>query len=152
MNWAQVINRTMSMKRPDLVSLKSSPNPTVENPWHSQLEMMRSTRLSNSICFFWISCMSKGKKVKLTFHVVVANYVRTTILNCSKALRLVPIPPKSSSNVIPSLGNVQMISRGSTGLIGSPWLSMFSKLDVLWLRARGLLWTFIKPLVLVEYQ
>jgi len=30
-------------------------------------------RPSNSICFFWISCMSKGKKVKLAFHAMVEN-------------------------------------------------------------------------------
>jgi hypothetical protein len=38
------------------------------------LEMMRSMGPSNSICFFWIGCMSEGKKVKLAFHAMVANY------------------------------------------------------------------------------
>jgi hypothetical protein len=58
----------------------------LENPWHSQLEMMRSTRPSNSICFFWINYMSKGKKVKLAFHAMVTNccgnlVVSSTILD-----------------------------------------------------------------------
>jgi len=38
MDWAQVINRTMSMKRPDLVSFKPFPNPDAKNPWDSQPE------------------------------------------------------------------------------------------------------------------
>jgi hypothetical protein len=77
--------------------------------------------------------MSKGKKVKLAFHVVVTNYcgnmavnsiilnaatclvigsmftykyLRTTIPDCSRASRPIPKPPKNSSNVIPSLGSV----------------------------------------------
>jgi len=81
--------------------------------------------------------MLKGKKVKLAFHAVVANYcgnlvmssiilnaticfvigsmpiykyLRTTIPDYSRVLKFVPIPPKSSSNVIPSLGSVQVIS------------------------------------------
>jgi len=81
--------------------------------------------------------MLKGKKMKLAFHVVVINccgnlvmsfiildvaiylaigsmstwkYLQTTISNYSRASRLVPIPPKSSSNVIPSLGGVQVIN------------------------------------------
>ncbi len=151
-----MINRIMSVKRPNIVSLKPSPNPVAEDPWHSQPEMMRSTWPSNSICFFWISCMSEGKNVKLAFHAVVANccgnlvmnslifyaatclaigsmstykYFQTTIPNCSRASKLVPIPPKSSSNVIPSLGGVQVIGWRSNGLIDSPWLSMLSKLD-----------------------
>jgi len=37
-------------------------------------------------------------------------YFRITILDYSKALRPIPIPPKRSSNVIPSLGGVQVIS------------------------------------------
>ncbi len=75
--------------------------------------------------------------MKLAFHVVVTNYCGnlvmssiiidaatylvigsmsmkqyflTTIPNCNMASRHVPIPPKSSSNVIPSLGDVQVIS------------------------------------------
>ncbi len=146
----------MSMKRLDLVSFKPFLHPVVENPWHSQLEMMRSTGPSNSICFFWISCMSKGKKVKLAFHVVVTNYCGnlavnsiilnvatclamgsmstykyfpTTIPNCSKASRPILIPPKSSSNVILSLGGVKVINWWSIDLIGLPWLLMFSKLE-----------------------
>jgi hypothetical protein len=116
--------------------------------------MMRLMGPSNSICFFWISCMSESKNVKLTFHAVVTNccgnlvvnsltldattclviglmstYLQTTILDCSRALRLVPIPPKNSNNVIPSLGGVQVISWRNNGLIGLPWLSMLSKLD-----------------------
>jgi hypothetical protein len=77
--------------------------------------------------------MLEGKKVKLAFHEVVANccenlvvssiifnvatclamgsmsaykYLQTTIPNCSRVSRPVPIPPKSYSNVIPSLGGV----------------------------------------------
>ncbi len=151
-----MINRTLFVKRPDLVSLKPSPNLTVENPWHSQPEMMKFNGRRNSICFFWINCMSEGKKMKLVFHVVVTNYcgnlvvssiildattcfaigsmstlkcIRITIPDYNRALRPIPIPPKSFSNVIPSLGGVQMISWRSIGLIGSPWLSMFSKLN-----------------------
>ncbi len=75
--------------------------------------------------------------MKLDFHVVVANccgnlamssiilnaatclaigsmsmqkYVQTTIPNYSRAWKPVPIPPKSSNVVIPSLGGVQVIS------------------------------------------
>jgi hypothetical protein len=146
----------MSVKRLDLVSLKPFPNLAIKNPWHSQLEMMRSMRPNNSICFFWISYMLEGKKVKLAFHAAVVNYcgnmavssiivdvatclaigsmstlkyLWTTIPDCGKASKPVPIPPKNYSNVIPSLGNVQVISWQSIGLINSPWLSMFSKLD-----------------------
>jgi len=81
--------------------------------------------------------MLEGKKMKLAFHAVVANYcenlavssiildaaiylaigsmstykyLRTTIPDCSRASRPMPIPPKSSSNVIPSLSGVQVIS------------------------------------------
>jgi hypothetical protein len=77
--------------------------------------------------------MSEGKKVKLAFHAVVANCcgnlamsstildaatyfairsmftyknLRTTILDYSKVSRPIPIPPKRSNNVIPSLGGV----------------------------------------------
>jgi hypothetical protein len=77
--------------------------------------------------------MLEGKKVKLVFHVVVVNYCenlvvssiifdvatcfargsmftykyfQTTIPSYSRALRLVPIPPKSFNNVILSLGGV----------------------------------------------
>ncbi len=57
-------------------------------------------------------------------------YLRTTILNYNKASKPVPIPPKNSSTVILSLGGVHVISWRSTGLIGSPWFSMFSKLDI----------------------
>ncbi len=111
---------------------------------------------SNSICFFWISCMLEGKKVKLAFHAMVANccgnlavssiildattclvigsmstwkYFQTTILGYSRAPRPIPIQPKNFSYVIPSLGGVQVISWQSTGLINLPWLFMFSKLD-----------------------
>ncbi len=69
-----MINRTMSMKRLDLVSLKPFPNPAIENLSHSQLKMMSSTGPSNSICFFLINCMLEGKYVKLAFHTMVANY------------------------------------------------------------------------------
>ncbi len=75
--------------------------------------------------------------MKLAFHVVVVNYCgnlavssiildvatylaiglmfmwkyfQTTIPDCNRALRHVPIPPKSFSNVIPSLGDVHVIS------------------------------------------
>jgi hypothetical protein len=81
--------------------------------------------------------MLEGKKVKLSFHAVVANYcgnlvvssiifyaaicliiglmfvykyLQSTIPNFSRASRPVLIPPKSSSNVIPSLGDIQVIS------------------------------------------
>ncbi len=81
--------------------------------------------------------MSKGKKVKLAFHAVVTNYcgnlvvssiifnvitclvirsmftykyLQTTILDYSRVSKPVPIPPKSSINVIPSLGGVHVIS------------------------------------------
>ncbi len=81
--------------------------------------------------------MSEGKKVKLAFHAVVANYcgnmvvssiildlatclairsmsmykyLLTAIPDYSRASRLVPIPPASSNNVIPSLGGVHVIS------------------------------------------
>jgi hypothetical protein len=80
--------------------------------------------------------MSEGKKVKLTFHAVVANYcgnlaVSSIILNVatylaiksmstlkylrttpdySRASRPIPKPSKNSSNVIPSLEVVQVIS------------------------------------------
>ncbi len=81
--------------------------------------------------------MREGKKVKLAFHVVVVNYCgnlamssiifnvttclvigsmstykyfQTTIPNCNRVLRDVPISPKNSSNVIPSLGYVHVIS------------------------------------------
>ncbi len=37
-------------------------------------------------------------------------YLQTTILDCSKALTLVLIPPKNYNNVIPSLGGVQVIN------------------------------------------
>jgi hypothetical protein len=77
--------------------------------------------------------MLRGKKVKLAFHAMVANYygnltvssiiidaatcltiesmftykyLRTTILDYSKASKLVLIPPKNFSNVIPSLSSV----------------------------------------------
>jgi hypothetical protein len=77
--------------------------------------------------------MLEGKKVKLAFHAVVANYcenlvmnsiifnvaicltigsmfmykyLQTTILDCSRISRPIPIPPKNFSNVIPSLGDV----------------------------------------------
>jgi len=156
MDWAQVINHTMSVKRPDFVSFKPSPNPTAKNPWHSQPEMMRSTKPNNSTCFFRINYMLEGKKVKLAFQALVVNYrgnldvssiilnattclaigsmstwkyLWTTIPNYSKASRPVQIPPKNSNNVIPSLGSVQVISWRTTGLIGSPWLSMFLKLN-----------------------
>jgi hypothetical protein len=36
--------------------------------------MIKSMGLSNSIYFKKISCMLEGKKVKLTFRAVVANY------------------------------------------------------------------------------
>ncbi len=128
-----MINRTMSMEGSNLVSFKPFLNLAAKNPWHSQPDMMRSTRPSNSICFFWINCMSRAKKVKLAFHAVVANYygnlvmssiifdvatcfiiesmstykyLWTTIPDCSRASKPIPIPPKSSSNVIPSLGGV----------------------------------------------
>ncbi len=75
--------------------------------------------------------------MKLAFHAMVANYCgnlavssiilnvviclviglmstykyfQTTIPECSRDSRLVPITPRSSSNVIPSLGGVQVIS------------------------------------------
>jgi hypothetical protein len=81
--------------------------------------------------------MLEGKKVKLAFHVVVTNYcgnlavssiilnavtcfaigslstqkyLQTTIPDCNRASRPVPIPPKSYSNVIPSLGGIKVIS------------------------------------------
>ncbi len=132
-----MINRTMSMKRSDLVSFKPSLNLVVENPSHSQPEMMRPMGPNNSICLFLINCMSKGKKVKLAFHAVVTNccgnlavnsiifdattclaiismstykYLQTTILDYNRASRLVPIPRKNSSNVIPSSSGVHVIS------------------------------------------
>jgi hypothetical protein len=58
-----------------------SPNLAIENPSHSQPKMMRSTRPSNSICFFWVNCMSEGKKVKLAFHAVVANYCGNLVMS-----------------------------------------------------------------------
>jgi len=76
-----VINYTMSVKTPNLVSFKPFPNPVNENPSHFKLEMMRSTGLSNSICFFCISFMSKGKKVKLAFHAMVANYCGNLVMS-----------------------------------------------------------------------
>jgi hypothetical protein len=145
----------MSVKRPNLVSLKPSPNLTLKIldipnlKWWGPRGQIIPYASS-------ISCMSKGKKMKLAFHAVVANYCgnlvvssnifnvvtcltigsmstykyfQTTILECNRASRPVPIPPNSSSNVIRSLGSVQVISWRSISLIGSPWLSMFSKLD-----------------------
>jgi hypothetical protein len=81
--------------------------------------------------------MLEGKNVKLAFHAVVINccgnlamssiifnvvtclaigsmstwkYLQTTILDYNRASRPIPIPPKSFKSVIPSLGDVHVIS------------------------------------------
>ncbi len=43
--------------------------------------MMRSLGPSNSICFFSINYMSEGKKVKLAFHAMVANYCGNLVVS-----------------------------------------------------------------------
>jgi len=58
---------------------------------------MSSIILNAATCFI-IGLMSTWK------------YFQTTILGYSRASRPIPIRPKSFSNVIPSLGGVQVIS------------------------------------------
>ncbi len=57
----------------------------------------------NSLIFDAATCLAIGS-------MSTEKYLRTTIPDCSRASRPIPIPPKSSSNVIPSLGGVQVIS------------------------------------------
>ncbi len=57
--------------------------------------VVNSIILNVGICFV-IGSMSMYK------------YLQTTIPDCSRALKPIPIPPKGSSNVIPSLSDVQV--------------------------------------------